>query len=374
MESDPFLLQESYNKQMIRNPWAWFRKWIPGRPETTYPLLSFDGLPWKFPESPRIVAIGDLHGDLTALAALLLEAKVVDETGQWIAGQTQLVLLGDLMGGHADSRLLLDFVMRLERQALSSGGNLFALFGNHDLLPVQGDVSKLTAREKTLFSDYPIEGSKKGRAKHAFRGNSVYAKWTRSRNALVQIGDTLFVHAGLDRWALECEIGQLNATIRSWIRFWQQVDDKPPVDTRWTVGKREMKRGSRWEVGPLWNRTYRVKLTKRGNYKHQEEEGLTREELEKALHRSGAMRLVIGHSPVDGGALLLEHPYYGNLVIMTDTRISDKDGTLSALELTQSGPSILLANKRKAGIPIRDATFEALTQNPLQRWWTRWQW
>jgi len=50
--------------------------------------------PHELPE--RIVAIGDIHGDLEALFAILLHSNVIDITGKWIAYNTFLVQTGDI--------------------------------------------------------------------------------------------------------------------------------------------------------------------------------------------------------------------------------------------------------------------------------------
>ena len=44
----------------------------------------------------RIVAIGDIHGDLESLFRILLDAKVIDIRGKWIAVDTFLVQTGDI--------------------------------------------------------------------------------------------------------------------------------------------------------------------------------------------------------------------------------------------------------------------------------------
>ena len=44
----------------------------------------------------RIVAIGDIHGDLEALFSILLRAEVIDITGKWKAMNTFLVQTGDI--------------------------------------------------------------------------------------------------------------------------------------------------------------------------------------------------------------------------------------------------------------------------------------
>lgn len=71
-----------------------------------------DGIPWRVKRAPRrIIAIGDLHGDVVALASILLDRGLIDKTGDWIGSDAHLVLAGDLIGGHKHARLLVDLVM-----------------------------------------------------------------------------------------------------------------------------------------------------------------------------------------------------------------------------------------------------------------------
>ena len=74
----------------------------------------------------------------------------------------------------------------------------------------------MTRAEKKLFKKYPVPGAPSLKAKDAFRGDRIYARWARNRNAIVKIGDILYVHAGVDRWALETEPGRINSTVRAW--------------------------------------------------------------------------------------------------------------------------------------------------------------
>ena len=50
--------------------------------------------PGELPE--RIVAIGDIHGDLDALFSILLKSGIIDINGKWIAVNTFLVQTGDI--------------------------------------------------------------------------------------------------------------------------------------------------------------------------------------------------------------------------------------------------------------------------------------
>ncbi len=287
-----------------------------------YPALPSDGIPWSFSASDRIVAVGDIHGDLEALCHVLLDRGVIDESGGWTGGQAHLVLVGDLVGGSPHSRLLLNFLMRLAGEATQSMGRVHALLGNHDLLPVQNNFRKMTGAEKRLYKSYPVRGAQGRRIDHVFAGNSVYAEWIRSRNAIIRIGETLFVHAGLDEWAAHVEPAEVNTTVRAWIRYWQGVDERPPKKTEWAAQS---------EKGPLWTRAFKVRLAKGGK---RPKEGISRKQLDAILESLAVRRIVIGHAPVKKGKILAAHPYYDERVVMIDTGISHGDGgALSCLEI-----------------------------------------
>lgn len=305
-----------------------------------FPTLPPDGVPWFVPATPPLLlAVGDLHGDLEALVALLLETDLIDADGHWRGGVHHVVLLGDLVGGRAESRLLVEFVMRLEEEASRQGGAVHSLLGNHDVLPAQRRVAKFVREERRLYRRYRIEGAPSGKSRDAFRGQSRYAEWLRSRNTILKIGSTFFVHAGLDRWAKDTQPERINATVRAWIAFWQGVAPEPPKETLWTVGKVDMARGSRLEVGPLWNRTFKPGAKRK-------KEGVSRVELDEVLLKWGGERLVLGHAPVERGEVLLKHPYYGDKVTLVDTRLYEVGkGKLAALAL-QGGLPVEVRTKR----------------------------
>jgi hypothetical protein len=285
-------------------------------------LPAGDAADWDVqPEPPRIVAIGDLHGDLRAFGAIARECRLVNERGGWCGGDTHLVLMGDLMGG-ARSRLLLRAVMRLEREALRAGGRVHTLLGNHDLLPVAGRFEMLTSSERRQYR------------KGDFRGDGPYAAWLRSRPTILKIGPTVFVHAGLDRWALDTDPAEVNAQVRAWIAHQQGTGPKPPKATRWAVDD---------ERGPLWTRVFKARRRKP---KHAPSKKTIREILE----RLGADRIVLGHSPTRDGSIVTDHPHYGGSVVLIDTRISDTArGRLGALILEDGALRTVYARDRAEG-------------------------
>jgi hypothetical protein len=293
------------------------------------------------PEPGRIVAIGDLHGDLRAFGAIGLACGLLDEPGNWRGGGAHLVLMGDLVGGE-HSRLLLNALMRLEREARRAGGRVHALLGNHDLLPIAGRFGKLTRGERR---DY---------RKSDFHGKGPYAEWVLGRPTILKIGRTLFVHAGLDRWALDIDPAEVNARVRAWIAHLQGAGPKPPDETRWLFDD---------DDGPMWTRAFRA----RGR---RPKDAPSRKTIRAILDRLGAERIVLGHSPTDDSAIVLDHPHYGDSVVLIDTRISDEErGRLGALTIEGDVLTPVYARDRAAGdgLHAREVREAARPAGLLQR-------
>ncbi|MEM1348461.1 MAG: metallophosphoesterase, partial [Myxococcota bacterium] len=58
----------------------------------------------------RIVAVGDLHGDLEATRAALSLAGVLGAEDAWVGGQTILVQTGDVLDRGSDEQAILDLL------------------------------------------------------------------------------------------------------------------------------------------------------------------------------------------------------------------------------------------------------------------------
>src|SRR5688572_10201955 len=95
----------------------------------------------------RIVAVGDVHGDLQRFSGMLQKAGLIDQTGQWTGGKATLVLTGDLVDRGPKSRAVLDFVMTLEKEAPKRGGAVRVNAGNHEVMVVMGDLNYVVAED-----------------------------------------------------------------------------------------------------------------------------------------------------------------------------------------------------------------------------------
>jgi len=95
------------------------------------------------PKGQRIVAFGDVHGDITALRAFLVTAGILDpessiEEPVWCGGTTICVQTGDVLDRGDDELACFRLLATLARQAHDAGGQLLLLYGNHESLNAAG--------------------------------------------------------------------------------------------------------------------------------------------------------------------------------------------------------------------------------------------
>jgi hypothetical protein len=221
-------------------------------------LLTWSGVHAQKPAPPRVVAIGDVHGDYKAFTGILEAAGLIDSSGAWAGGTAVLVQTGDYFDRGSDIRKLLDFLRGLEPSAAASGGSVHILLGNHDAMNLLGelrdvnpvafdafagsDAEKLRerafrdyiaigdARERALGSrpePYREKDREKWFAAHpkgyieyqaAMQADGEYGRWLRQRQAVIQIAGSIFMHAGIDPAAPASSLEDINRIVASEIR------------------------------------------------------------------------------------------------------------------------------------------------------------
>ena len=190
------------------------------------------------PAPDRVVAVGDVHGAYDEFTAILQSVGLIDSRRTWTGGAATFVQTGDIVDRGAKQRECLDLVMDLQRQAPRDGGTVVALLGNHEVMNVIGDLRYVSpeilrgfaaadaeTRRDAARKDYlaflsahtghghevapPADGEARqkwmeahppGFFEHrdAFGPVGQYGKWIRSNRAVVQVGDGVFVHGGLN--------------------------------------------------------------------------------------------------------------------------------------------------------------------------------
>jgi hypothetical protein len=205
--------------------------------------------PTRFSAAERVVAIGDLHGDLEAANNALRLSGAVDDEGRWIGGRLVVVQTGDILDRGDDELEILDLFDRLGEEARATGGSVHVLNGNHELMNAYQDFRYITEGGFADFQDYPVpaepdsallalDPSQRGRAM-AFRPGGELAKRLALHNTAVIVGSSVFVHGGIIPANVEMGLDRMNALIKSWL-----LGESPQPE--WIRG----------ENSPVWTRLY----------------------------------------------------------------------------------------------------------------------
>lgn len=208
--------------------------------------------------SGRIVAIGDIHGNLEGFVQILQQAKLIDASRNWSGGNATLVQTGDSIDRGPGMRPVLDLLMALEKQAPRKGGRVVVLLGNHEAMNVYGDLRYVTPENYASFADANSEKRRekawkeyvewrKQRAaarkqpaseiaepahqqwlaqhplgffehRDAFGPLGIYGKWLRERPAILATNDTAFMHGGLSPELAGRKLEDLNKRIHTELR------------------------------------------------------------------------------------------------------------------------------------------------------------
>jgi len=184
---------------------------------------------------PRIIVIGDIHGDWAALKSALTVAGVTNYHNDWIGGDTHVVQVGDLVdravrGGSGDERSenrIISHLLSLKAMAQLAGGDVHLLLGNHELMNVVGDFRYVSPMGLTDFN---------GKRREAFRpGGRVAKQLACNANAVIKIGSWIFSHAGVTSEISKVHtIGQVNTAVRDHLLGHNVLDrDHPIMDLFW---------------------------------------------------------------------------------------------------------------------------------------------
>jgi hypothetical protein len=233
---------------------------------------------FAFPAPERLVAFGDVHGDLDAAKKALRLAGAIDDADRWVGGRLVLVQTGDQLDRGDSERKILDLLDRLASEAGVAGGAVHALNGNHETMNVTGDFRYVTPGGFAEFADvsFDIPGAVLARVPEEARGRAAaffpggpYARKLAKRNVVVAVGDTVFAHGGVLPEHVSYGIDRLNDETRRWMRG--ELSSPPPPITD--------------DEGPVWTRRY-----------SEHDAAPDCERLARALTSLGMRRMVVGHT------------------------------------------------------------------------------
>jgi len=175
----------------------------------------------------RVVAIGDIHGDIGALRQAFQLAGATNASGEWIGGALTIVQMGDLIGRSDDERQVLDFIFDIQRKAARAGGAVHALIGNHEVFGGRLDNQAVGPNPFPAWESVPGLRRDDPRLAHLLpheraRGAALlpggpYARQIAAFPVVLKIRDTVFVHGGVvPRWA-SYGVERINQEVRQWL-------------------------------------------------------------------------------------------------------------------------------------------------------------
>lgn len=319
----------------------------------------------------RIVVFADVHGAYPQLVSVLRETAVVDESLHWRAGTTHLVSLGDLLDRGAESRRVLDLLMRLETEARAAGGAVHVVLGNHEVMNISGDLRYVSVEEYAAFAGADDDALREAAwqrllaadpaASHAefdaasppgyfahrqaFSPAGRYGAWLLGRPFLLVINDTAFVHGGLPamvaQLGLESANQSLHAQLAAYLQAWSDTEKElslvRPVgfqqrpDAVAVLAPAERAEALRTmqnaevftTAGPTWFRGQALC----NPY-------VEADNLEAALAKLGVARVVVGHTVAPGRQVSSR---FDGRVVMLDTGMLPAYGGTSAAFVFESG-------------------------------------
>jgi len=323
---------------------------------------------------PRIIAVGDLHGDFDAWMTIARAARLVDAQGRWTGGTATLVQLGDVADRGPDSLKIIRNLQQLQRESMTSGGRVVVVLGNHEAMNVFGDLRYTAPGEFAAFADarsrarrervyianrrqieaeaHKVNGSMspsaireqwlaktplgwvEHRAAWAPAGN--IGRWASDNPAVVKIGDTLFVHGGLSSQYAALGIDEINRRVSAAMARAEAAPTSVLSDP----------------LGPLW---YRGLVTRDPRVDGDAARALAGkprlsldDELAAVLAATGTKRVVVGHTPSLQGVISSN----GGRLIRADTGNSRYyGGQLAYVEIV--GDKVTAHNVARGGAPAQ---------------------
>ena len=209
-----------------------------------------------YPPVKRLVAIGDLHGDLRVTLQALKLAEVIPQTSdtnnvdniRWSGGDTWVVQLGDqidrcrpddwekncikdykdVVEDEGSNMIIIKLLLRLDEEAKKMGGRILGLLGNHELMNIDKDFRYVSPKEFLEFvppnernNQKTSDGYPNGyyhRTKAFERGGNISKLYASKKKSIMIVGSYLFVHGGLSIDLVnKYSITELNNIVSKWM-------------------------------------------------------------------------------------------------------------------------------------------------------------
>lgn len=230
---------------------------------TLRPELTIE--PSVYPTTPpKFLAISDFDGHIEGFTMALKGEGIVDDNFNWIYGNGDLIVTGDLFdrGFHITECMWL--LYKLETEAIAQGGRVHLIIGNHEMMNLTDDWRYV---EKKYFNNSNLMGK---RMIDLYDENTELGRWLRTKNIIEKLGDYAFMHGGLSM-----AVANLNLS-------YQQINDYGRIEMNGAAcsGACGVVNGS---DGVYW-------------YRGMADQELTQAEVDTILNRFDVKRVIFGHT------------------------------------------------------------------------------
>ena len=271
-----------------------------GTPSTAYH-------PTFLPAAEKVVAIGDIHGDIEKAKKAFRLAQLVDDSGRWIGGTAVAVQVGDILDRGDNEVQIFHWLENIRRQAARAGGALHVLLGNHETMNVAAQFryatpggvddfrrwawaqaagyamrsmcdTKACSSAAATSAKMHLAASRMRDARARYEGlkpgGDFSRKFLADKPVVLVLGSTVFVHGGLLPHHAASGIERINKETQDWVGGSRGgIQDKPAF-----LSGRE---------AVVWAR----------DYSHENEEYCDCTALRETLSKiPGAKRMVVGHT------------------------------------------------------------------------------
>ncbi|KAL8531219.1 hypothetical protein ACS0TY_008011 [Phlomoides rotata] len=291
--------------------------------------IVVNGDPPTFVSAPgrRIVAVGDLHGDLDKARYALQMADVLSSDGQdlWVGGETVLVQLGDILDRGEDEIAILSLLKSLDIQAKANGGAVFQVNGNHETMNVEGDFRYVDSGGFDECADFlehleicnhnweaafvSWAGVSQGWKEDCNLTKNSWGPWNLVKQkgviarsillrpggplaselaqhaVVLKVNDWVFCHGGLLPHHVEYGIERMNREVSYWMKGLGMDDEYPPFIA------------TRGYDSVVWSRLYSRDTSDLDDYQINQIQYILRDTLQAV----GAKAMVVGHTPQAAG-------------------------------------------------------------------------
>ncbi|KAF5768153.1 putative calcineurin-like phosphoesterase domain, ApaH type [Helianthus annuus] len=206
-----------------------------------------------YPPPDRLIAVGDLHGDLSKAQQALRLAGLIDAGDRWSGGSSTLVQVGDVLDKGGEELKILYFLEKLKRQAVRDGGNVITMNGNHEIMNVDrclhstapsgleefrnwaywyttgSNMKRLCdglTKPKDIYDGIPsnFPGVKqeywsgiRARLAALTPKGPIAARFLSKNLTVLVVGESVFVHGGILPEQVDYGLEQINNDVRDWI-------------------------------------------------------------------------------------------------------------------------------------------------------------